>query len=434
MNFLVLKKKDLGLLMLSEFISLIGTQMQELALSLYVLKTTGSATLFASVLAISIIPQLILGPLAGVFADWYDRKKMIVYLDLLNGIIVGIFTIIFILNGSLSMTEIYIYVIILSVITAFYRPVIGTILPSIVNGEELVAATSLSSFISNLSTLIGPVIGAMLFGIFGIFIILLINSFSYIFASIFEMFINVPKNNKKPEKVNLQVFKNDFIGGIKFIIGKKFIFTVVIMAVIVNFTLAPLTIGLVYLSKTILKVSDFQYGLLEGCFAASMMMAPIIMGPIHKKMNTGTILFFSIFTVGTLIIIMAIIPTNIYLCLFSGNIIPYFSLLFLCFLVGIMATMANIALSIAFQKTVPLEIMGRVGAVISTGSLASVPLGQMLFGVLFDKVNTSICLVIMGIIPVITMMVFRKNLMKYSDALPPELNDIVTSDEVTTQP
>ena len=134
MNFLVLKKKDLGLLMLSEFISLIGTQMQELALSLYVLKTTGSATLFASVLAISIIPQLILGPLAGVFADWYDRKKMIVYLDLLNGIIVGIFTIIFILNGSLSMTEIYIYVIILSVITAFYRPVIGTILPSIVNG------------------------------------------------------------------------------------------------------------------------------------------------------------------------------------------------------------------------------------------------------------------------------------------------------------
>ncbi|WP_026883226.1 MFS transporter [Clostridium akagii] len=432
MNFLVLKKKDLGLLMLSEFISLIGTQMQELALSLYVLKTTGSATLFASVLAISIIPQLILGPLAGVFADWYDRKKMIVYLDLLNGIIVGIFTIIFILNGSLSMTEIYIYVIILSVITAFYRPVIGTILPSIVNGEELVAATSLSSFISNLSTLIGPVIGAMLFGIFGIFIILLINSFSYIFASIFEMFINVPKNNKKPEKVNLQVFKNDFIGGIKFIIGKKFILTVVIMAVIVNFTLAPLTIGLVYLSKTILKVSDFQYGLLEGCFAASMMMAPIIMGPIHKKMKTGTILFFSIFTVGILIIIMGIIPTNIYLCLFSGNIIPYLSVLFLCFLVGIMATMANIALSIAFQKTVPLEIMGRVGAVISTGSLASVPLGQMLFGVLFDKVNTSICLVIMGIIPVITMMIFRKNLMKYSDALPPESNDIVTSDEVTT--
>ena len=81
MNFSVLNKKDLSLLMISKFISLIATQMQELALSLYVLKTTGSATLFASVLAVAIIPQLILGPLAGVFADWYDRKKMIVYLD-----------------------------------------------------------------------------------------------------------------------------------------------------------------------------------------------------------------------------------------------------------------------------------------------------------------------------------------------------------------
>ncbi len=389
--------------------------MQELALSLYVLKTTGSATLFASVLAVAIIPQLILGPLAGVFADWYDRKKMIVYLDLLNGIVVGIFTLIFILNGSLSMVEIYVYVIILSIITAFYGPVLRTILPSIVHGEDLVDATSLSSFISNLSTLIGPVIGAMLFGIFGIFIILLINSFSYIFASIFEMFINVPKGNKRPEKVNFHIFKNDFVSGIKFIRGEKFILTVVIVAVIVNFTLAPLTIGLVYISKTILKVSDFQYGLLEGCFAVSMMIAHMVIGAMLKKIRTGTIMFLSIFIVGILIIIMAIIPTNAYLSLFIGNTIPYISLLFLCFIVGAIATITNIALSVAFQKAVPLEIMGRVGAVMNTGCLVAVPLGQMLFGILFDNINTSLCLVIMGIVPVITMIIFRKNLVKYSE-------------------
>jgi len=65
-----------------------------------------------------------------------------------------------------------------------------------------------------------------------------------------------------------------------------FILNVVIAAVIVNFTLAPLTIGVVYISKTILKVSDFQYGVLEGFFAVSMMIAPMIIGLILKKIKT----------------------------------------------------------------------------------------------------------------------------------------------------
>lgn len=189
-----------------------------------------------------------------------------------------------------------------SIITSSYGPVLRTILPSIAHGDVLVEATSLSSFISNISRLLGPVIGVMLFGFYGIFIILLINSFSYIFASIFEMFINVPKGNKRPEKVNFHAFKNHFIGGIKFIMGEKFILTVVIVVVIVNFTLAPLTIGLVYISKTILKVSDFQYGLLEGCFAVSMMVAPMVIGSILKKIRTGIIMFLSIFAVAILII------------------------------------------------------------------------------------------------------------------------------------
>lgn len=418
MNLSILKKKDVSLLMLSKFISVIGTGMQEFALSLYVLKVTGSATLFASVLAISIIPQLILGTFAGVLADWYDRKKMVVYLDLLNGVVVGIFTIIFLLTGALSMLEIYILVILLSVITAFYQPFVGTIIPSIVTGDELVDVNSISSLISNTSTLIGPVVGAMLFGFYGISIILTINAFSFIFAGIFEMFIKVPKNNNKPEKISLKVFKNDFTEGIKFIKRKKFILTAVIAALIVNFTLAPVTIGLVYISKRILRVSDFQYGLVEGIFATSMMIAPFIVGKIYKKLKTGTIMFISVFGIGVLIIIMGIVPTNFYLSLFNKNTVPYISILIICFFVGLMATVANISLNVAFQKAVPLELMGRVGAVMSTGCLAAVPLGQMLFGIMFDNINASVCLLIMGIIPAATMIACRKNLVKYSEDIP----------------
>jgi len=60
-----------------KLVSILGSNIQSFALSLYVLRITGSATKFASVLGIAIIPRLILSPIAGVIADWFDRKKLL---------------------------------------------------------------------------------------------------------------------------------------------------------------------------------------------------------------------------------------------------------------------------------------------------------------------------------------------------------------------
>lgn len=76
MNLKPIKRKDFSLLILGKLVSLLGSNMQQFALSLYVLALTGSATIFASMLSISILPRIILSPIAGVFGDWFDRKKL----------------------------------------------------------------------------------------------------------------------------------------------------------------------------------------------------------------------------------------------------------------------------------------------------------------------------------------------------------------------
>lgn len=98
MRFDMLKDKNFGLLMFGKVISLIGSEMLTIALSLYVLQTTKSTTAFASVLAITIIPKLILGPMCGVIVDWVDRKRLMVYLDFVSGVINFIFVIVFLLR------------------------------------------------------------------------------------------------------------------------------------------------------------------------------------------------------------------------------------------------------------------------------------------------------------------------------------------------
>ncbi|MGH4124734.1 MAG: MFS transporter [Clostridium sp.] len=399
MKFKILKQKSFSLLMIGKLVSLIGSEMQGFALSLYVLKITGSAAKFASVLAITIIPKLILGPIAGVLVDWFDRKKIIVYLDMLTGILIGIYAMLFMINGSLSMGSIYVLSILLSFISLLFQPAISTIIPSIIKKEDLIDANGINSLIMSVGSLIAPAVAGVLFGIYGMLVILIINSISFILSSISEMFIHVPKSNKKPEKVNVHVFFNDFSEGIRFIKSKKIMVTIISFACILNFAFAPIgSIGLAFISKKILKVTDYQYGALEGILVTSMIIAPFIMSKVSKKFTIGKIFFLDIFITSILSAIMAVIPSSFYLNLFNSNLIPYISLIIITFMIGLIISIGNIALSTMFQQEVPLEIMGRVGTVMSSLSMAAMPLGLMLFGFLFDKIDAWICVAITSLI------------------------------------
>jgi len=143
----LLKQKDFTLLIVGKLVSLLGSNMQQFALSLYVLKITGSAVIFAAMLSISIFPRLLLSPIAGVFGDWFDRKRTIVLLDFINSIIIGTFAIIYISSGSLSILMIYILVILLEITEIFFGSAMSAVMPSIVKKEDLIEANSLNSLV-----------------------------------------------------------------------------------------------------------------------------------------------------------------------------------------------------------------------------------------------------------------------------------------------
>ncbi len=416
MNLELLKKKNFLLLMLGKLVSLIGSEMQGFALSLYVLKITGSATIFASVLSITIIPKLILGPIAGVLVDWFDRKKIIVYLDMLSGLTIGIYAILFMINGVLSISSIYVLSILLSLISLIFQPAIRTIIPSIVKKEELVDANGINSIIMNIGSLMAPALAGILFGTYGLLAILIINSISFILSSISEMFITIPKGNKKPEKINMNSFVSDFSQGIKFIKSKKIIVSIISLSCIVNFVFAPISsMGLAFISKEILKVTDYQYGVLESILVISMIIAPFMMSKISKKFSVGKIFFLDIFINSILVAIMAIVPSKFYLNFFNSNTVPYISLIIISFMIILIISIGSISAGTMFQQEVPLELMGRVDTVMASVCMAAMPVGQMLFGFLFDNISASMCLGLTSVIFFISSMIFRKSLCNNSD-------------------
>lgn len=417
MKFKLMKQKDFALLITGKLVSLLGSNMQQFALSLYVLSITGSATIFASIISISILPRLLLSPIAGVFGDWFDRKKTIVLLDFINSAIIGTFAIVYILSDGISVPLIYLLVILLEITEIFFHSAMSAVIPSIVEKEEMLEANSLNSLVMNIGNILSPILAALLYGTFGMKVILIINAISFSLSAISEMFINIPKNNKRPDKISIKAFKTDLIEGIDVIKSNRLIRTMISLGTFINFSVGPLfSIGLIYIVKEILKSSDFQFGLFQMALAASMLMAPILCGSIMNKYKIGKLSYMSFSIVSVLIFIMAIITSGKFINAFSTNIVPFIALMIVSFMVGISVTVINISLGTLFNQVVPLEAMGRTSAVFGLAVTIFIPIGQMIFGFLFDIIIPEVVVSLAGIMLIGIIIIYRKQLLDYDES------------------
>ncbi len=419
----IIKRKDFMLLVFGNLITLLGSNMQQFALSLYVLEMTESATIFASILAISILPRLLFSPIAGVFGDWFDRKKVLILLNFTNALVVGSFAFIFFLEGNLTILLIYVLVIALEITEIFSGAAMSAVIPTIIEKENLLEANSVNSLVASIGQLFAPTIAALLYGFLGLFIVLIVNSLSFAITAISQFFIKIPKTNSE-KTLNLKTFKTDLIDGLKIITGSKLISTIIIIAAIVNFTISPIfSIGLVFVIKVILQVTDIQFGFFQTIFALASIVAPILSPWLFKKAGLGKILKVCFIVVSILVILISIIPANFLLELFTTNFVPYAVLLAICFIVGILITWINIAFTTIFNHIVPLEAMGRTSSVLNLLVTILIPIGQISFGFLYDNIAASYVFIIGGSLMLLTILLYQRRLLEV-DKLIGEKRDV----------
>ena len=411
MKFNLLKEKNFSLLMFGKITSLIGSNMQSFALSLFVLSTTGSATKFASILAIALIPQLLLGPFAGVIVDWFYRKNILIVLDLISGIVVTIFAVSYFITGEISLTNIYILVIILSVISTIDSPTLQTIIPTITKKEDLVEANALNSLLMSIGSVISPGIAALAYGSLGLEGVFIINSISFFLSALSEVFLVIPRNAKKREKLSFNSFIDEFKEGIGFIVKRKDIINIVTLAIILNFAFGSFTVGSTYISKIILKVSDFQYGIVDSVGVIGMIVASFLIGWLSKKNSIGKNLYSSLLISSAVLSSYAIVAFKSFVEIENSIIYLYLLMLLITFVICLYIGLANTFINIYFQYIVPLEFMGRVSTVMGTGCMIAMPLSNMIYGYLFDKISVSNIFLISSVIMVITMGLYKKSLL-----------------------
>lgn len=413
----LLKNKNFRRLLIGQATSTFGSNMQQFALSLYVLAITGSATLFASMLALSILPRLLLSPIAGVFGDWFDRKKTIVRLDLVNALLIGVYAILFFVTGELSLLSIYILVILLEIIEIFFGSAMAAVVPSMIEPEKLFEANSLRSILMSLSTIASPMIASMLYALLGLQILLFFNAFSFLISAISEMTITIPQFHKAPEKIDFKNFFHDLKEGISIIRTHKSLLNIIGFGVFLNFSLSPLfSVILIFLLMNTLGATEIQFGLISTIAGVSMVLGPILLGKQAQKIPVGQLLILTFFGISLLVFVLALNVHPLFLQQFSSSLIPILLVTVIIFLISMLTTLVNIAVGTLFDTLVPKEFMGRASSVMNLGLTIAIPLGQMLSGLLLDFFSTSLTIALIGVIIFLATLYYKKPFTQKNEA------------------
>lgn len=122
-----------------------------------------------------------------------------------------------------------------------------------------------------------------------------------------------------------------------------------------------------------------------------------------KKVKVGRLCYMSFILIAISILVMALIPSKAMLRTFNGHLIPYIVLSIISFMTGLLATIANIAMGTIFNQVTPIELMGRTSTVFNLAVTIFIPIGQMLFGYLYDIISASYVILVSGAILIFTI-------------------------------
>lgn len=374
--------KNFFLLWQGQMVSFLGNVIYTIALDFWILDITGSTSLMGLLSAISMIPTLVIGPIAGVFVDKWDRKKIIVITDFVRGIFVT-FVGIASLMGFIQVWMVFVVAILNGVCAAFFNPCINSVRPDIVDKSLIVKANSVTTLAQSGMDMLGSAIGGILYVTFGATYMFLFNGISFLFSAFTELFLFIPKVKRESKKLT---FKEDFKEGFNFLWNLKILRNLVIAFSFINFFFnAAFILTLPYFKET-----DFlgpeRYGVAMAVISFSMIVGSILLSVKSIESDTR----YKVFIMSS-IVMAACFP-------FITILSNYYVILALLFTAFFFNIILNTIFTSIIMMVIPDDKRGKVFSILNTIMMSLSPIGMFLGGVLGDILSIRLAMTILLII------------------------------------
>lgn len=355
-------------------ISVLGDWVGHTALTLHIYNITGSASALAALTIVRSLPVLLLGPVAGVVADRFSRRQIMILSDVARALLYAL------LPFATTLPQIMAIAFMTSCVSVFFRPALTALMPDQVKKDQLLEANSLLFSTSNLMMIVGPAVGGFMVGFVGQDWAFWFDAVTFL-ASALAVFFIIEKWQRRgtdQEKQGVKSWINDLAWGLSYIVRQRAVAVMTIEMMVMALGMVAVTVLEVIFVKRILGAGDEGYGLLVSAAGVGALIGSLLAGWMGKRAS-ASVLFCWTGVLGGL-------------TFFLYANIRYFPFTLIIVLVQmIVFSVGQVAAQALMQQLVPEELRGRVFSQIITGHTVTYLLGAALWGALIDRI---------GVIPV----------------------------------
>lgn len=352
-----------------DFVSAIGSGLTSFGLGVYIFQQTGKASLMAFITLLAFLPSLLLAPLAGVLADRYDRRLLMILGDSLSALGL-LFILASLLHGEAPFWQICVGVTISSVFASLLEPAYKATITDLLTPEQYSKASGLVQIAGSAKYLISPVLAGFLLTFSDIRLLLVLDICTFFVTVATTLTVKKSLMSKKTESGFS--FSSELKAGWNTLSGHKGILTLVIMGSLITFCLGFIQ---TLASPMILSFSDSaSLGTLMTVITLGMLVSSMVLGGISIKNSYAKMLSISLFGAG---VFMALFGLRENILFIGGAGFLFFAML----------PFANASLDYLLRTNIDNDMQGRawglIGLISQLGYVAAYAVSGLLADYLF---------------------------------------------------
>ncbi len=342
--FAVFGNRGFALLWTGQLVSTIGSSLTSLAASILVFRLTGSAMSVGLMLMATAAPSVLVGLVAGVFVDRYDRKRIMIAADVVRAVLVFLIPVLI----PFSIAWLYIIVMLSSAIGQFFDPAHASVLPEVASDDELAAANALMAISSFGSTAVGFAASGLIASRFPIAWAFYLDALSFAFSAVCILLTQI-KPLGSTEKTSVAMVARNLRAGARFLAGTPILRSLFIVLAIVFVSFGLSNSLLLPFALKALNATEFEYGVLEGLTSVGFVAGSLLMARLAGRLREGQWLaigYLGMAVAGICYSLLRAVPPAIVIVMISG----------------FLNAPASIARGLVVQRQTPREMRGRVNS------------------------------------------------------------------------
>jgi DHA3 family macrolide efflux protein-like MFS transporter len=372
-----------------QLFSIMGSSIVNFAITWWVTVLTGSATLLSIAVFMYMLPIAFLTPVAGVLADRWDRKKIVILADSLQAFTTFVVIIMFMV-GLANPVSVMLITGLRGIFQAFHMPTVNAITPTMVPKDKLSRMNGFGYLFSSLINIVGPALGAFLLGILPISLILWIDIITWLIAMVPLIFAKIPRVKRSKIEQKKDSFLFEFKTGIKTIRLIPGLVTLLSLSMLLNFLLMPFNVLSPYYISIIHGGSEWDFAFVMVLFQVGMVAGALLTSIKKEWKHKITSYFGSLVILTAMFSIYFFAPKGSFLLLGIGN-----------FVVGFLLPIGNTIYMTIVQTVVPHDKMGRVSSIDQSISTLIAPFGALIAGPIAEVIGARLVFLFGGIIGVV---------------------------------